>query len=222
MIRQDKPVFRARMIVAKYGSAAVGVECARRLMVLGWMRLLGNSGFPCPSERRQLCALLGYLRGLGLHRIRLVGQLEPLRCKLLYELVDLAHQRFLGPSHLLSNPMVRLGQSYRPRPFLLDLPNRMKRADQHASVFIIPRYGQKDKAEAFPRKARRCWKDSLSIYTIYFVYIVTRSSRSRSASVWEHGMRYKRVSTLLCETQIGNAYVYTNVCNSLQPIYLVA
>lgn len=77
--------------------------------------------FACPLERRQLRVLLCHLRGLSVHRSTLVDHLEPLSYNLLCELIDLAHQRFLGLSHLLSNPIVRLGQSFRARPFVFDL-----------------------------------------------------------------------------------------------------
>ena len=104
---------------------------------------------PAPSPAR-----------MSIHRGSLIDQLEPLSCNLLRELVDLAHQRFLGLSHLMNSPIVRLGQSFRARPFLLDISNRILPADQHASAFLIPRYGQIDKPESFPQKVRRRWGDS--------------------------------------------------------------
>lgn len=116
--------------------------------------------FACPLDRRRLRGLLRHLRRLSVQRGGLVDQLGPLSCSLLRELVDRAHQRFLELSHLVSNPILRLGRSFRARPLVLDLSHRMVLTGQHAFVFLIPRYGRIDKPEVFPQKTRPCWGDS--------------------------------------------------------------
>ena len=74
----------------------------------------------------------------------------------LRDLLDLAYQRFLGPSHLLNNCIVRLRLSYGERSVLQHLSNWIIRVD-HANVSRIPRYyGQVNRPEPLIHKARRC------------------------------------------------------------------
>ena len=64
-------------------------------------------------ERRQLRGLLRHLCGMGIHSLRLGSELQRLGLNHLRELLEIAHQRFLGLSHLLSSSIVRLGLFYR-------------------------------------------------------------------------------------------------------------
>ena len=65
--------------------------------------------------------------------------MQRLYCTQLRGLLGLAHQRFMGLSHLLNNPVVRLRLSYRERSVLQHLSNRMIRVG-HVSRFR--RYGE--------------------------------------------------------------------------------
>ena len=78
-----------------------------------------------PWSAASVAALLRHRCGLGVHSLRLGGELQRLGFNHLRELLDSVHQRFLGLSHLLSNSIVRLRLCYRERSVFQDLSNLM-------------------------------------------------------------------------------------------------